>query len=257
LALKGLLRFLRRFFFPQQSTKVKILNIGLDNVHVIGLADANIPRARGKENSRELCNAIHAVNTSLLHPVQCCTFFDLPDHPSASAARGIADEESKFQSLLWELTQHCDTRYISTYEPHASAAAHSNARRVTFGRCVVDNASRKDNKWLMASELALLGCACTTTLKVVLPKYAEIIVPEKLCPESDLFMSERRRPSDTEVAAQKGHMHKAVHLGAALGNIQFTPSDIVVVVNVTGHVEECAEAVPLLHPLILRPHKAL
>ena len=225
---------------------MKSLNINLENVYIAGLADANVPKARGKDTSKQLCESIHAVNTSVVPPMQACTFFEFPDHPCAGSARGIADEESKFQSHLWELTQHLDTRYIMTYDPPNTAAAFSNMRRWSMGRCVVDNETRDENKWLASSELAVLGRACTTTLKVVLPRQSEIVVPEKLSPNDDLFISERKRPSDTEIAAQKGHMNKAVLICAALGNMPFDAADIVVFVNSTGHVEEAAEAVPWL-----------
>jgi hypothetical protein len=71
-----------------------------------------------------------------------------------------------------------------------------------------------------------------------------LLLPECLGQNDDLKLAERQRPSPEQVAAQKGAANALSTITSALRGMGFGPSDCVLLVNLTGHVEDVGVAAP-------------
>ena len=118
------------------------------------------------------------------------------------------------------------------------------ARRFSSGR-VVHNADASENIWATASELGTSGRPLNCE-SLVLPLSRDIIVPENLSPEGDLKQAERQRPSTETSAAQKGVKRWEALLRSALTmpGTSFLKGKVVVLLNITGYIEDAGCAVP-------------
>ena len=172
----------------------------MEDVYHLGEVDGNAPMARTQGGVDAACDGIFAVNSR----ARSASLLTLPDLPLKSSARGIADEEEKYQTALWSLKQHCDTRVIQLFDVPAKSDDMSSIRRFSQGRVVVDGDNYTTNEWLTKSELSVCGRPMTNNLSVQLPRQSDIILPEKLDCNEDLRLSERVRPSTEQVVAQKG-----------------------------------------------------
>lgn len=166
----------------------------------------------------------------------------LPDKPKVSSARGLADEEECLQKSMWNLRQHCDNRFVLLFNPPATSDKKSAVRRFSMGRFVVSTTDVDTNEWLSNSELCLAGRPLMSEA-IELPKQKDLLLPESTDPDKDLRLAERQRPSLDQVLAQKGVAVAKSVLNSAMANMPFTPKSVVLVVSLTGYVEDIGCAV--------------
>lgn len=93
---------------------------------MISLIDLNVPLAKSKEKSEELCSLMQFCND--LNPARHIGIVELPDTPKKSSKRGLADEEADLQQTLWGLRQSCDVRWVMPFDIHPSADAQTSRR---------------------------------------------------------------------------------------------------------------------------------
>ena len=176
------------------------------------------------------------------NPGKSMVIMILPDRAKASSARGLADEEDSIQKALWNLKQHCDNRFVMLFNPPATSEKKSGVRRFSMGRFVITNSSLEDNDWLQNSELCLAGRPLEDA-PAELPKQKELYLPESLCPDKDLRMAERNRPSPEQILAQKGVPVARSLLRSCLSNMPFDSTSSVLLVSFSGYVEDMGGAV--------------
>lgn len=99
-----------------------------------------------------------------------------------------------------------------------------------------------DNVWLAHSELAISGRPRATPI-VQLPTQRQIIVPESVNPDADCRTSERPRPSQLQVAAQKGAETWASLIKSAMTDMPWTPQSVLLICNLTPYVEDVGLAI--------------
>ena len=87
----------------------------------------NVPLAKSKEKVEELCALVQFTND--LNPGRHVGIIELPEQAKKSSKRGLADEESDLQQVLWGLRQLCDSRWVLPFDVHPSADAQSARRR--------------------------------------------------------------------------------------------------------------------------------
>ena len=169
------------------------------------------------------------------------TLLILPDLARPSCARGLADEEQQIQSNLWAQQQHIDTRWIHTFEVEDRSANLSQLRRWTSGRIAVHIDAKDTNKWISDGELAVAGrpLACYGKQNVV-PKTSQVVIPENLSADDDLRLAERKRPGKETMIAQKGVGNYASILIACMKGLPFGKDLPLLVVNLTGYIEDMA-----------------
>ena len=232
--------------------------VGLDSVGTIGFVDMNAPIARQKAASLSLMNGISVINGGG-DSSKNCTILMLPDLPKDSSLRGLYDEERAILEACFGLRQHVETRFIDLFTRDRRAEVRSNSRRFSEGRIVVAGDTHDQNFWL-ASELAVCGRATSPNEgesgapTSVLPKSSQLLLPEGSSPNSDLKISERMRPSPDQVCAQKGTQRLQSLLESVLRHSTSTSNapKHILVVNLTGYVEELAAAVPCLYIFFLQ-----
>lgn len=210
--------------------------------------DYNVPYARQEKSSEALANGMSIVNDSG-NPAQNCTLMILPDLPRDSSLRGLYDEEKNIIEQCFGLKQHVETRFIDLFTRDKRTEGRSNIRRFSMGRIVVNGESMSTNQWLN-SELAICGRpvsqneaekgAPTSTL----PKANALLLPEGASPNQDLKLAERVRPSPEQTSAQKGAARMELLLDSLMRNTNVVGP--VLLINMTGYVEELAAAVPLI-----------
>lgn len=117
--------------------------------------------------------------------------------------------------------------------------------------CNVD--AQNDNQWVNASELGVAGRPLALE-SLVLPLSKDILVPESLSAEDDLKQAERQRPSTETCSAQKG-VKKWIGLlksGLTMPGTSFLKGKTVVLLNITGYIEDAGCAVPRIVQYILK-----
>lgn len=96
------------------------------------------------------------------------------------------------------------------------------------------------NVFLSGSELALCGRPLNEE-PVMLPLSRDIILPESLSPDGDLRGAERQRSSVETCSAQKGTGRWASLLQALLAGPDLKGKPVIVL-NLTGYIEDCGVA---------------
>lgn len=125
----------------------------------------------------------------------------------------------------------------------------SPTRRFCSGRIVVNKDAEDTNIFMEASELALAGRPLTDK-KVFIPLSKDLLLPESLQPDEDLKQAERQRPSAEAIAAQKGSERYLAIIRSLLSlSGDGLANSAVLMVNLTGYVEEMGCAVTCLHAL--------
>lgn len=114
---------------------------------------------------------------------------------------------------------------------------------------MVNKDAEETNVFLTSAELALCGRPLADQ-KIFIPLSKDLLLPESLQPNEDLRTAERQRPSQEAVTAQKGTDRYL----ALLRSLLTTSSDslqqqAVLVVNLTGYVEELGSAALWLYTL--------
>jgi hypothetical protein len=183
-----------------------------------------------------LCKGIAMLND--VNPLKTITCLTMPDVPKASSAHGLADEESSIQQVLWGLRQYCDARWIITFDPAPNSAPFTGMRRWSQGRFVVNFESKEENVWLNSSEFSIVGRPLRAA--PILPAQRNLLIPES--PES-VRVADRLRPSARQVCAQKGVELQGTMLDSLLTGVPLSGSDVVLIVNMTGYVEDMGKAV--------------
>ena len=205
----------------------------------------NAPTARQKAVALNLMTGISIINDGGDSTKNCCLLM-LPDLPKDSSLRGLYDEERMILEACFGLRQHVETRFIDLFTRDRRAEGRSNARRFSEGRIIVNAESVENNVWL-SSELAVCGRATAPNEgeagapTAVLPKSSQLLVPEGSSPNSDLKISERLRPSPEQSSAQKGTQRLQMLIESVLRH-SAAPRHVLVV-NLTGYVEELAASV--------------
>lgn len=222
--------------------------VSVDDVHVVGYADFNAPGARQSSKADSLALGVSLCNSMGDGKKNCCLIFT-PDLPKESSLRGLWDEEKMIMEALFGLKQLPDWPFIDLYTRDARGEAKSTMRRWGAGRIVVSNEAKTDNVWL-DSELAICGrpvgrseseggAPCS-----LLPRSNALLLPEGASAESDIKLADRTRPSPEQTAAQKGQGRLQMILESLFRHTSVRGP--VLIVNLTGYVEELAAAVPCM-----------
>lgn len=227
------------------ETKAQDNNVGLDCVATIGFVDMNVPTARQKQSTLSLVEGISIVNDSGDTSKNCCLLI-MPDHPKDSSLRGLYDEEKAVIEACFGVRQHVETRFVDLFTRDRRSEGRSNLRRFSSGRIVVNGESFQNNVW-MESELAVCGRPTAANEGVagaptsVLPKSSQLLLPEGASPDSDLKIADRVRPSPEQTSAQKGTSRLELLIESVMRHASLPK--YVLVINLTGYVEEMASAV--------------
>ena len=88
-------------------------------MHIITVADLNVPLAKSKERLAEICRLMQFAND--INGTKHCGVVELPEIAKKSSKRGLADEEGDLQQMLWSLRQTCDARWILPFDVHPQA----------------------------------------------------------------------------------------------------------------------------------------
>ena len=115
---------------------MKLKKITTDDLHFLGLGDGNSPNARTQTGAKSMCQVLHIVNS--MKPTHSACLLTVPDLPLDSSARGLDDEETKLRELLWDNNQHCDTRWIATFDPDPRSEA-----------CKITSCCIAQNSWFL------------------------------------------------------------------------------------------------------------
>ena len=214
----------------------------ITDVCMVALVDLNVPMAKMKENTMGLISLSQFVND--LNPNKHCALIELPEIPKKASKRGLADEEKEIQDHAWGLRQDVDTRWMIPWDVHPSAANHTNRRRFSSGRVMVSVDAADSNIFMTSSELCTAGRPLDED-KVFIPLQRDLLVPESLDPDKDLKLAERKKPSMEAITAQKGMQRQKTLIKSLLkmsgDELKKKP---LVIVNLTGFVEEVGCAVP-------------
>ena len=208
-------------------------NKKVGDLHILCLADLNVPFVAGKLPQLAQCvKEIHAFS-----PTASMCVLTFADNPPAHCARGLSDHEREVDDELWAVNQFTDTRWTIPHEgSDARSTKKSNCRRFVCGRCVMQHDQAKDNVW-SASELVVSGRPMRQTT-VRLPKQSQLALPESLNANRDLRLAERPRPGVEQVAAQKSLEYNQTLLTTALEGLEVANDAVLLVVNITGYVED-------------------
>lgn len=215
----------------------------MDDIAILGFCDFNVPFARSKESCQALCSGVAALNES--NPTKCACLLIFPEIARESSLRGLWDEERQIMEELFSLKQACDHPFVDLYARESQRAElKSNSRKFGSGRVVVSSSGQDRNDWL-GSELAVYGRVVgeneleSGAPLAVLPRTASILIPEPASPDA-VRIADRLRPSAEQLSAQKGPQRLQMILESAM---RHTKWKAVLVVNLTGYVEEMSAAV--------------
>ena len=95
-------------------------------MHILAVADLNVPWAKAKKHLSELCSAIQFTND--LNPCKHAALIELPEIAKKTSKRGLCDEETEVQNECWSLRQVCDSRWMCPFDVHPSAE-HQTGRK--------------------------------------------------------------------------------------------------------------------------------
>ncbi|CAK9042526.1 Uncharacterized protein SCF082_LOCUS24459 [Durusdinium trenchii] len=241
-----------------EVAKMKAADAGCsqDQIGVLSWADFNCPWARTKENSQSILRGMASLNEA--NPAGTAGLLIQPDSARDSSLRGLYDEERQLFDSLFSMSQSCETRFVEVFSRESKKAeSKSNARKFGSGRLVTSSSLMDSNGWL-ASELAVYGrfvganeSSDSVAPLAILPKTASLLIPEPASPDPMIVstacfdwdtvrIADRLRPSHEQVAAQKGVMRLEFLVSSVL---KYTSFPAVLIVNLTGYVEELAIAV--------------
>jgi len=213
---------------------------GVDDssVYVCTLVDMNVPHCKVKERLEALMRAVQRLNDS--NATNNIAVVICPDRPRG-ASRGVTDSEATLEKELWALQQHCDTRFVLPFNlKDPRAEAHTNMRRFAMGRLVANHKELASNKWMSASQLCVAGRPLGDFEVGIIPPQRDLTLPESTDPNSDIKIAERQRPSPDQVSALKGCQVSGIMLNSLFADMNFSDQDVVLVVNLTGYVEDMA-----------------
>ena len=229
-----------------EKTEANECKVPVDQIGVLGFVDFNAPQARQLAKSESLCQGVSLINDAGDMNASA-TMVLLPDHPRASSLRGLFDEEKQILESLFGFKQHCETRFIDLFTREPRGEQRSSLRRFSSGRIVVNADSVEKNRWLNA-ELSICGRPVgraegeNGAPTSILPRSSALLLPESASPDADVKVGDRVRPSPEQTSAQKGIARLELLIEAMFRHTDFKGP--VVLVNLTGYVEELAAAVP-------------
>ena len=189
----------------------------MEDISVLGFCDMNVPWARVKEVSENLCKGVAAINADG-KTSRNASIILLPDLARDKNPRGLYDEERQIFEKLFSRNQHIDARFVECFSRDKKGEVRSNSRRFSAGRIVTNMASSDECIWLQG-DLALHGRPVGLNEKVELPpcnqlpKQADLLNPESSNVNSDLRLADRPKPSPEQAAAQKGVQRAMFALG--------------------------------------------
>jgi len=221
------------------------------NIYYLILVDYNAPHAANR-----MAAVIQAVSsTAKQNPTKTLALSILPDVPRDSCARGLCDEERKFDDEMWAAGMFTDCRFIVPHQPADTRAdSHNSSRRWLMGRAACDHDTRENNEWVDASEICVAGRPLKKHV-VSLPKLKDMVVPESLDADKDVRASDYSRPNVKQGSAQKGIELNAVMLASALQDMQFEEGAALLIVNMTPYLEEVALAfIELRMQAVVKPN---
>lgn len=111
-----------------------------------------------------------------------------------------------------------------------------------MGRMAVLNTEVDNNIWINGSELSVAGRPLQQE-RVLLPRHRDLVLPESTDASADLRLAERQRPSPEQQRAQKGKERMSAMLKSLLNVAEYRWDGPVLVVNLTGYVEDAGLAV--------------
>lgn len=209
---------------------------------VLGMCDFNTPHSTYKETVEAAIAFIGRLTAE--NPEGTAVVVTMPDRPKDGSKRGLADEEGPIEKELWMRKLWADRRWIMPFNLPKSAANHSNMRRWTSGRMVVETESKDSNTWLLQSELSLAGRPLAAGVEIgELPLQRDLVLLESVSPNEDLRTADRQRPSPEQVVSQKGAAMMETLLQSALADMDDIKNRPVLVVNVFGFIEDIGVAV--------------
>ena len=103
------------------------------DIHVITIADLNVPLAKSKQRMEEICRLMQFCND--VNGSRHCGIIELPEVAKSTSKRGLADEERELQEELWGLRQTCDARWILPFDVMPQAEHQTNRRTGTA--CII------------------------------------------------------------------------------------------------------------------------
>ena len=154
------------------------------------------------------------------------------------------DEEKELLDKLFSLQQHADSRWIELY---SHGTVKNVGRKFGTGRVVVSHESMTENIWLQQSELCVAGRPVgdesgdqPNVPLALLPKQSEILQVVSDSPDADLLLADRPRPSDEQIAAQKGTRRDMMVITSVYKHMELPGPSLACML--TGHVEDCGTA---------------
>lgn len=100
----------------------------------------------------------------------------------------------------------------------------------------------EDNFLLLNSELSVAGRPLDSA-QVLLPRQRDLLIPESLGADTDIRLSERSKPSPEQIRAQKGPGKHLALLRSLFSTGKEHLKGPVLIVNITGYVEDVGSAV--------------
>lgn len=102
----------------------------------------------------------------------------MPDHPKASADKGLYDEEIAVTDALWSLGQDCDTRFIELWQISKNQhQVRKTGKKFGTGRIVVNSSHKEHHAMIYDSELAVHGRSSADDAIIQLPSEKEFLYP--------------------------------------------------------------------------------
>ena len=117
------------------TAQANLHNVQLQDCHIIGMADMNIPKTKSKENVQSICRCLAFLND--LNVKMNISLLEMPDVARHSCKRGLADEEAAVQQCLWALQQHCDDRFIVNFDVPAAQDSRCSFRTIWISKICV------------------------------------------------------------------------------------------------------------------------
>ena len=109
------------------SSKAKLHNVPVDQVHIVCFCDFNHPQASAKARVADLARLFQSCCE--MSPTTSVGICDFPEVPKASSKRGLADEENDIQVTFWAQKLNIDTHFILAYDLPPAGEALTKRRR--------------------------------------------------------------------------------------------------------------------------------